>query len=361
MSRKLLVLFAVLMLIVPFASVNAQTVNEGIDYCSIMDSDEDCQILVNNTEAMKDISSFAFDMAMTYDISMEGEAAQGMDNMNFGITGGGMLAIDTEAFATIQDLAMTDMEAYMAQMPTLLDQMFSGIEGEAYILVSLPEMLAPMVGTNEIPLNVLAKDGTFAIDVLSLEEALGEDPSGLEWAGINLNGAFETMMEDFDMSSFYTDEQMESMMQFDTEALAEAMTITRLDDSDVNGVSVAVFELMIDYGVMLDSMGLGDMLSDIYTDSGMSPAEIEGVMSMLEDINIVVNQYVGLEDFYTHRVEVTMDFAIDGEMMGEDAMDSMGFGFDMWFEMSEFNTPVDIQLPEDAMIMPFEMLMGGGA
>ena len=361
MSKKLLVLFALVIMIVPLASVNAQSMVEGIDFCEIMDSDPDCQLLVDSTEAMATLGSFAFDMGLNYDIAMDGDMPQGMDNMSFGLSGNGMLAINMEAFSTLQDLAMTDMQAYMAQLPTLMDQIFSGIEGEAYLVVTLPDMMQAMVGTTELPLNLLAKDGQYVVDVKALEDALGEDPSGLEWAGIDLSGAFEVMLSDFDFSSMYTDEQLSSMMNFDAAAIGEAMTITRLADSEVNGVPTAVFEMTFDYGVMLDSMGLRDMLTEIYTDAGMSPAEIDGIVAMLEGISITVNQHIGLEDNYNYRVDISMDMAMDGEMMGASDLDSMTLGFDMWMEMSDFNAPVDIQLPENAMIMPFEMMMGAGA
>ena len=360
MSKKLLVLFALIILIVPFASVNAQTLNEGIDYCKIMDSDPDCQLLVDNVEAMSTVGSFGFNMGLNYDIAMDGDMAQGMDNLAFSITGSGMLAVDTESFSTIQDLAMTDMQAYMTQLPTLMDQLFSGIEGEAYLTVTLPDMLAPMVGASEIPLNLLAKDGTYVVDVKALEDALGEDPSGLEWAGVDLSGAFESIMSDYDFSELYSDEQMDSMMNFDSDTLGQAMTITRLDDSDVSGVSVAVFEIVFDYGKMLDSTGLRDTLNEMYTNAGMSPAEIDSMMSMLAGIKVTARQYIGLDDSYTYRVDASMDFNMSGDTLGSSGMDSMAIGFDMFFEMSNFNAPVDIQLPKDAMVMPFEMIAGGG-
>lgn len=359
MSKRLLVLLSLIISIVPFASVNAQTINEGIDYCAIMESD-DCQILVNSTDAMMTVSSFAFDMSLNYDISIEGDAAGGMGDMNFGIDGNGMLAIDTEVMANIQNLAMTDMQAYMAQLPTLMDDLFTGIDGEAYLVVTLPDMFGQMVGTTEIPLNLLMKDGKYAVDVASLEQALGEEPSGMGWAGIDLTGAFSMMLGDMDFSAMVDAEAMEGMM-FDMQALGEAMTITRVADSDVNGVPTSVFEIIVDYGALLDAMGMRETMSTMYTDMGMSPAEIEGMLSMLEGIQVNVVQYIGLDDFYTYRTEVNMDFAIDGETIGEPGMDSMSLGLDMTFDMNNFNAPVDIQLPEDAMIMPFAMVMGSGA
>lgn len=355
MSKKLLVLLVLVMLVVPFASVNAQTMNEGIDYCEIMDS-ADCQILVDSAVAMSTVSSLAFDMSMNYDMTMEGDSAAGFDNLNFGFAGNGLIALDVEAFSNIQTLAMTDPEGYLAQMPTLMDDMFTGIDGEAYFVLTLPDMFGQMIGTTEIPLNLLMKDGQYLVDVKSLADAVGEDANGLEWAGIDMNGAFASMLGDFDMSSFFPTDQFNAM---DMSALGEAMTITRLADSEVNGVSVYVFETVLDYGAMLETMGMGEMLNSMYLEMGMSPAEIEASLSMLSGIEVIVNQYVGMDDLYTHRSEVTLDFAMDGEMMGEPGLDSVSIGFDMTMTMSDFNSPVDIELPTDAMIMPFTSMMAG--
>lgn len=357
MSKKLLVLLVLVMLVVPFASVNAQSMNEGIDYCQIMDS-ADCQILVDSAVAMSTVSSFAFDMSMNYDMAMEGDGAAGFDNMNFGFAGNGLIALDVEVFSNIQTLAMADPQAYLAQMPTLMDDMFTGIDGEAYFVLTLPDMFGQMIGTTEIPLNLLMKDGQYIIDVKSLADAVGEDANGLEWAGIDMNGAFASMLGDFDMSSFIPADQFDAMTM-DMSVLGEAMTITRLADSEVNGVSVYVFETVLDYGALLDAMGMSEMLESMYLEMGLSPAEIEASLSMLSGIEVIINQYIGMDDLYTHRSEVALDFAMDGEMMGEPGLDSMSIGFDMVMTMSDFNSPVDIEFPSDAMIMPFTSMMAG--
>lgn len=358
MSKKLLVLLTLVLLIVPLASVNAQNLNEGIDYCEILQSD-DCQILVNSAETMSTVSSAAFDMSMSYDIAIDDDSL-GMDDMSFGIAGNGMIALDTALFNQLGDLMVSDPAIYMQQLPTLMDGVFAGIDGEAYLVITLPDMFGAMAGTTEIPLNLLMKDGVYAVDVASLEEAVGQPSSGMAWAGIDLNGAFESLMGDFDMSELYDEDTMNALTQPNMEALTEAISITRLADSEVNGQAVAVFETTFDYGAFLTSDEMMESINSMYNDMGMSPAEAEAALAMLNEIQVVINQYIGLDDSYNYRTEVSMDFAIDGQMMGDASMGSMGLGFDMAIDLSNFNAPVDIQIPEDAMIVPFEMLMGGG-
>jgi hypothetical protein len=334
--------------IVPFASVKAQSASEGIDYCQIMKND-DCQILVNSAETMSGVGSFAFDMSLNMNFDMP---EMGMGELDFGINGSGMLSLDTESFSEMQSLALNDPSAYMQQMPQLLDAMIAGIDGEAYFTLTLPEMFGAMVGTTEMPLNLLISDGVYAVDVASLADAVGEDANGMQWAGLDLNGVYTSLMGGMEMPAGT------SNMSFDASMLTDALSITRLADSEVNGTPVAVFEMVLDYGELLNAGEMKDMLTEMYLGMGMTQAEIDSTLSLLNDIEITFQQYVGLVDSYNYRLDMAMDFAMSGEMMGEPTAGDMSMGFDMSITMSDFNIPVDIQIPADAMIMPFDMMMG---
>lgn len=360
MSKKLLVLLSVLMLmVVPFATANAQDVAEGIDYCAIL-PEADCQILVQSDAVMADVSSLSFDLSLAYDIAM-GDSSPGMENINFSIDGNGSVAFDTDVINEVNELAMNDMAAYFEQMPMLLDKLFSAVEGEMSLTITLPEMMAMMMdgAPSELPLNLVMENGVYAIDVATLSAALGEDAGGMTWVGLDLNGAFEAIMSEMDLSSMFNEDMM-GMMNMNSADMTSAFNITRLPDSSLNDQSVAVFEIIIDYGELLSSMGMADTLSEMYSDMDMSQEEIDAVMGMLEGMQINMRQYVGLDDFYTYRMEFMMDFEMNGETMGDPSMGTVGFGFDMTMDMNAFNVPVDVTVPADAQIFPFEMLMGSG-
>ena len=354
MYKRLVILLTLMLAIVPFASVNAQSLDEGLDYCLFLAAD-DCQIMLQSEAVMSDVSSFAFDLALTFNMSMEGEGMGSMGDMNFGINGNGMLAVDKASLTAFEGM---DPSSSMDQMPAMLDDLFAAIDGEAYLEISLPQMVAMMTGgATEIPVNVLIKDGVYALDVAALETALGSDPSGMGWAGINLNGAFESMMDEMDMSAMGANPMMGGMSQFTPEALQDAITITRLADSDVDGAPVAVFEMVIDYGVLLQSPEMVDTFNSMYSGMDMDQETIDATLAMLNDVKIFVTQYIGLEDSYNYGMDVNMDFAVGSEMMGDDSLDSAAFSFSMSFGMSNFNAPVNIVLPENAMIMPASMLL----
>jgi len=342
--------------VVPFASVNAQSLDEGLDYCLFLAAD-DCQIMLDSETAMADVSSFAFDLALAFNMTLEGEGMDAMGDMNFGVTGNGMLAFDKDSLAAFEDM---DPTAAMDEMPAMLDSLFSAIDGEAYLEISLPQMVAMMTGgATEIPLNLVIKDGVYALDVASLEAALGEDSSGMGWVGLDLNGAFESIMSEMDMSELGANPMMGDMSQFSPEALQDAITITRLEDTDIDGTPVATFEMVINYGVLLSSPEMSDMLNSMYGEMGMDQEATDAVLTMLQDVEIFITQYIGLEDSYNYGMDMNMDFAMDGEMMGDDSMESASFSFSMSLLMSNFNDPVNVALPEAAMIMPASMLLGG--
>lgn len=366
MSKKLLILSIMMLLIVPFASVNAQNMAEGsIDYCAIL-PEADCQILVQSEAAMGDVSSMAFDMSIAYDIAMSGEGMPpGMDNINFAIDGTGAVAIDKAAFDQLYELASTDMSAYLEQIPSLMDGIFAGIDGEMALNISLPEMLGMAMGgevPSNIPLNLIMKDGVWALDVASLSAAMGEDAGGMGWVGINLNGAFESIFAEsgMDFGALMDEETMGMMTDMNSMDLTSAVTITRLPDTDINGTAVAVFEVNLDYSALMDAMMAEGAIAEMYNDMGMSQEEIDMALSVLDSIDLTYRQYVGLSDYYGYRYEYMMAIAIDGEAVGEDSLDSMSMGINMSFDLSDFNVPVNVEIPADAMVMPFEMIMGGG-
>jgi hypothetical protein len=349
MSKKLHLILGVLMLVaVSFAPIHALGVAGGIDYCKIL-SEADCQILVQSEAAMADISALGFDVSMAYDISDDTE------NVNITIEGSGSIAFDGVMLQSMSDLATSDMAAYLEQMPMLLDGVVGSVAGELSLNITAPQM-----GADVVPINLVMKDGVYALDVASLMDAVGEDAQGMTWVGINLDGAFDVLLADMDFSAMFDDDMMNMMTGMNGADITDAVTIERLSDSTVDGQTVAVFDMVLDYGAMIDTMGLDSAMSDMYNDSDMSQEDIDAMMAMLDRMDITMRQYIGLDDFYMHRMEFVMNFVVDGDAVGEPDMGTMALDMSMAIDMHDFNAPVDVTIPSDAMILPFEMLMDGG-
>ncbi len=364
MPKKFLVLSILMLLIVPFASVNAQSTSEGpIQYCEIL-PDTDCQILIQSEAVMADVSSVAFDMSIAYDIAMVGDdMPPGMDNINFAFDGTGSVAIDGSVFSKMTDMASTDVEGYIDEIPALLDEMLSSINGEMSLNLTLPEMMGMMMGGDvpeNIPVNLIMKDGVYALDVATLSEAIGEESNGMTWVGVDLSTMYQTLFAEMDIAEMFDPSMLEMMTGFGETDITDAVTITRLPDTDVNGTSVAVFEVNMNYGMLMDTMMSEGGIANLYSDMGMSQEEIDATLSILDSMVLSYRQYVGLEDFYSYRYEYMISFAMDGEAMGDDTLDSMSMAMNMSIDLTDFNVPVNVEIPDNAMIMPFGMIMGGG-
>lgn len=349
MVKKCLILTMLVMLLMPFAGAGAQSDREGIDYCQLI-AEPDCQILVNSEAVMAELSSFAFNMDMSFHLLPEGEAG----GSRMLLTGTGRVAADPEALEAVNEMAAmpaADSDA----MAALLNSMLAGIEGEVSLL--LTQTATDKTGAeqvSEIPINLVMENGIYALDLAALGEASGESMAGMEgsgWLGFDLTGAAEFMLADPEWGLMMDMEG--EMMDMDYSDLAESMTITRRPNENLDGVAVAVFETAIDDSALI--IMLASMMHD--ADMGMEQAEMEAAMESLQDAAILVRDYIGLEDFYSHRIAVFMDVGMAAADADGTAAESFSMSFAIEFDLSDFNAPVDVEMPADAVIFPYAMLM----
>ena len=241
-------------------------------------------------------------------------------------------------------------------MAALLNSMLAGIEGEVSLF--LTQTATDKTGAeqvSEIPINLMMENGIYALDLAALGEASGESMAGMEgsgWLGFDLTGAAEFMLADPEWGLMMDMEG--EMMDMDYSDLAESMTITRRPDENLDGVAVAVFETAIDDSVLIEIM-LASMMHG--ADMEMERAEMEAAMESLQDAAILVRDYIGLEDFYSHRIAVFMDVDMAAADADGTAAESFSMSFAVEFDLSDFNAPVDAEMPADAVIFPYAMLM----
>ncbi len=349
MVKKCLILTMLVMLLMPFAGAGAQSDREGIDYCQLI-AEPDCQILVNSEAVMAELRSFAFNMDMSFHLLPKGEANESL----MLLTGNGRVAADPEALEAVNEMAAmpaADSDA----MAALLNSLLAGIEGEVSLL--LTQTATDKTGAeqvSEIPINLMMENGVYALDLAALGEASGESMAGMEgsgWLGFDLTGAAEFMLADPEWGLMDMEGEM---MDMDYSDLAESMTITRRPDENLDGVAVAVFETAIDDSVLIEIM-LASMMQG--ADMEMERAEMEAAMESLQDAAILVRDYIGLEDFYSHRIAVFMDVDMAAADADGTAAESFSMSFAVEFDLSDFNAPVDVEMPADAVIFPYAVLM----
>ena len=148
----------------------------------------------------------------------------------------------------------------------------------------------------------------------------------------------------------------------DLEGIEQVVTITRLPDGEVNGVAVAVFDYEFDVPAFFELPSVNEAMTQLSDEDALTFALLTTMMSdVFDNMQMSIRTSVGLEDFYTHRAIVDFAMELDGESMGyaDSGVASTQFSFDV--VMSEHNQPVEVEIPEDAFILPLSMLLQMGS
>ena len=318
---------AALMLLLPIALVTGQTLDKRALLCGDL-GDADCQILLQNDAAMDGVNAFAFDASMTLDVE-----APEPEAMSLTLDASGAMSFSQETMDAI--LAMEDSlmqmsgQAMSEDVIAISDAVVAGMAAE----VNAAIQITSQDGIEDMSLNLLIKDGIVVLNAAAVAAATGESMGGLEWFGVDVTGLFSLLAADADMQSAMTSD----MDMTEASEMMTAQAITRLADSEVNGVPVAVFEIEQN---MDQFMGLLD------TEATAAVADSSSTM------NATVLHYIGLEDYYTRRAEVIVNSADEALMVSTVISMTMDF--------NEFNQPVTVEIPEDAFVFPLEFLMQMG-
>ena len=314
MFKRMSILLA--MLLIGVLGVAADSVN-----CGDL-SEADCQILIDNSARMHEVSAFHFEMETGLELQVDDRP----DILNLSMTGNGDLAMDATAAEGIDDMA----EQAEAIIASLVGQMrfVMNVEGDGE--------------AESIEVDLLMRDGIVLIGGGLLDEMMSMPMDDMEWFGLDLNGAMATLFEQAGISG--------DLFQ-DAPEQAELMPmITRLDDAVVDGVPVAVFESVISLDVLMTG-GAGAM------DTAMAPLGMTGTISSGE---MTERHYIGLDDANTYRQELSGAFRVNGFTL-EDSSGDVAVTMSMLVDLSAFDEPVVVELPEDVPAFPLAMMLAMGS
>ncbi|MDE2821390.1 MAG: hypothetical protein OXI40_16790 [Chloroflexota bacterium] len=322
--------------------VGAQTDQTSHVICGDL-AEADCQILRDNKTVMDAVSSFAFGMSMTLDYA-------GLDDsyaMSLSVDGQGGFAIAPEALAGVLALEEQLNNSSGLSLPedaiAQLDAFIAGLTGE----IRADIQLAADGESSDIPLHLLMKDGVIVFGAGALGELMDQPMEGMDWIGLDANGMMSLLASDPDMTDLLgigAEQELPADAGSWADVEEAATTITRLADSEVNGLAVAVFESS------LEMNHFADMVVEAYQGTtALDAAEIAAMRQQLENATLNMRQSIGLSDHYTYRTELSM------EMDGASEM-SMALILDQ----SDFNEPVIVEIPQDAFILPLAMMMQMG-
>jgi hypothetical protein len=360
MLKRLFALLLVLMLVVPAVGAQESTV-----HCGDL-SEADCQLLTNSQGVMSEIYAAGFDFELNFDMDA------GPESISLGMAGDGAFAGDMAAMESLEDFDTEDFEEILAMLTGFL----KSFKGQLNFEIDLPTELMMEVGLPELKFELLLAEGVIYADAGPL---MGS-PEPM-WMGIDLVLFIDAIMaEAGDMGAMDMDMDMMDMEDFDVSMFEEMgsqfMTITRVDDEQVDGVTVAVFQSTFDLGGMMASELFQGLFLEIMaaqgadmSELGMDAEELLGYMStMFEDSTFIMEQWIGVDDYYPYYSAMYMDMTMDMEAiamsMGMPADDDMPSAITMIIEgelsLYNFNEPVEIIVPEGAMVIDPMMFLGSG-
>ena len=342
MLKKLTALVALILLLFSVAAVQADS-TYGDVFCGDL-SDADCQILLDNAAVMDEVHSLSFTAHLEFELGGAGFD----EHFLMSGSGSGRLAFDRAAAAALED---PESYADAAGMAALMESLFSSMAGEFTF------DLTGETAEDDVSLqfNMIMQEGVVVLDGASLEALTGESMGEVQWLGFDTTGVFEDIIEDAGMD----EEGMASLAAMEA-AEYEVTTITRLPEEVVGGVTVAVFQSSIDLNAILSGLTLEDLRAESRPDQKQDVELVYELMQGIEVRDFSNRQYIGIDDRYTYRMEVSMDMLMGGKALG---LDDRGLEMTMRLDMhlSDFNQPVNVTIPEDAFILPLAMLMQMGS
>lgn len=374
---KFRALFVAILLILAL-SLSTVMAQDFTQYCGDL-SESDCELLMSASTNMPESSNFT--LTADFSITAEGET------IAFDIEADGGYVADVAALEGVFDPEMAkDPMAVMEFMENLtlasLSEMVStvvnSLDVELSITVNVPAEVSMGAVPESLTIDLWLVDGVGYVDLGAFSFA---DPSLTGIYGMDLNEvigfAFSQITEeDFQAGlemMFEGNPMMDSSgmdMFMDPDFISEFMTMERVEDSEVDGTAVAVFEATIDYGALFASEAFGEVMAEAMMDEEMPEGFDEEMMmeSLAEafgDSTAVVTYYVGIDDGYMYGFTFEADFTIDPaafeEMSGEESMttEPIVMTMNMEFMRSNVNAVESISAPEGATIVTLEELMAG--
>lgn len=334
MLKKRVIVLVVAILLAPLAIVQADT-NDRPDLCGSLPQ-SDCQILLDNEDSWKSLTSLGFMFWMNMDVEAD-------EAMQLSMQGSGAFEIDAEANQTLIEM---DENLSAVDVGALVELMLTSIEGEISFELSVSG------GDEDLDaaMTLLMKDGVVIIDAAALEELTGESMGGVEALGIDLNGAVGEMYGDIGVMDL-------SGINEADEAEVASTTITRLPDEELRGVAVAVFETTIDLETFFSLVSVEEFAAAAGDLDDTEDMQL--LIDAMETHDISMREYIGLDDHYTYLIDVSLDMTLAGDVYELDSDGSIVM--DMSMEVFDFNEPVEVEIPEDAFVFPLAMMMAMGS
>jgi hypothetical protein len=369
--RKIVFVLIVLLLV----SSAALAQNDMTTFCGDL-SEADCSLLTQSQEAMKSLSSAAFDLEANVIVTGVPEA-QG--DLTFVLTGSGAYSGTP---MDMSSMSMEDMQDPAAMMAAGVEALRS-VDGDLSLTLNLPEAVVAQAENvpESITLELRLVDGVGYLNAETLAPLMGNNAGQMSqmgftgWVGLDIAGLLEAMMEQnpqmFDgmhMPGF--DPSMYQQFS-DPSMFAQYVTITRTDDG---AGDTATFETTVDLAAMFTSPAFQEMMQQQMDMQGanLSEERIQQTMDALQAMyaDSVVTSTTTIDVATGHVTSSSLHLSFDTAAMmnmammeatpeaGMEMTTAPTFTLDATINLSQFNEVEDITAPEDANVIPFESILG---
>lgn len=342
----------------------------------------DCTLLQESAEAMSELHSAAFNFEL--DFALGGIEDIPVDIISFRLTGNGAYALDSEALSLF---STQEWMQNLEELPAALESALKAISGDATLVLFIPpEIIAAASedGTklpDKVGLSLRLVDGVGYVnmDKLAPLDTTGDMPRG--WIGLDIATALSRALSEADLGSMQG-----TMPGFDPETMnmygdptmwGRFVTVTRLEDTEIDGQTAAVFQDTISLADLYANPEFQEFLREqlettfdsMGTETGFTDEDFEQLMAfyatLFEGMSIISTKTIGLDDHYVHQTSMSMDWTLDlGEALAQfgesGSSDAPVITFNINFEsgLSQFNDAPAITAPEDAKLIPLDEVFG---
>jgi hypothetical protein len=258
-----------LLILVMALGATALAQSETIEYCGEM-SEEDCDLYYEFQNALQLPDSTEFELNTAITALIDGAEFEA----NINATGSYVydITIVEDYLEDLEDVPLID--ASVGDFVDFLESGVDAFDAELFIEVTLPTQAAMIVGSRTQAVNLWLIDSEAYVDLTPIADQIG-DPSLAGVFGVDvfdlLNISLETvtlgdiidMLETADMGGLDDpDFQRQLQQQFSGQALqaqfteadmAGFVTVRRLEDEEIDGAEVAVFETVVDVAAIFEN------------------------------------------------------------------------------------------------------------
>ncbi len=361
MTMRLIRLVCVLLLVIGIHGVTrAQDAN-----CGDL-SESDCALLTESSAVMGEIESgiLHLDVRITVDSGVGGNVVSAQ------IRGDGGFTIDWDAYNDLINSPITD-----AAVVDNLVRVLVGSSLDMSFLFTLPGEIGGLTGVSTVDeigtLDFRIVDGVFYLNTDKLTPSLGQAPLG--WFGIDYADAIaEILLQDASVLS-------SSLLLLRTMPPPDFSAWTRVDDIEMDGQTMAVFEQVIAFAdIVADPLIRQSVATQfllfIQTEglgAGFSQAQLETAVNnyieLFAGLTLTMQQVIGTEDYYVYDAVLIIDWqpSTDAQLDVLSGPDPIGFGVlagnmhsEATLNIRHHNQTPPVTAPANATVVPLNTLLG---